>query len=157
MILKKDVMEYAFSMHGEHPMSISPVHRYCFIVIAVLALTVIAVSNSEAIATDGLVTGKYISSSGVDIILNLTIQNPAPANLIVEQYFSPENKIIDTSPQAKKIDNNQGNAKWLFKNTRNGVLSLSIHLDSPLLGDISAIVRYRTPQGGAFTELRITP
>lgn len=157
MILKQDVTEYAFFMRGEHPMSILPVHRYYFILITVLALTIIAESNSEAWASDSLVTGKYISSSGVDIILNLTIQNPAPANLIVEQYLSPENKIVDTAPQAKKIDNTQGNAKWLFKNIRNGVLSISIHLDSPLLGEISAIVRYRTPQGGAFTELRITP
>ncbi|MFH0781022.1 MAG: hypothetical protein V2B20_03590 [Pseudomonadota bacterium] len=138
-------------------MSISPVNRYRLILTAVLALTIIAASIHQVNAADSLVTGKYIFSSGADIILNLTIQNPAPANLIVEQYLSPENRIIDTSPQAKKIDNNQGNAKWLFKNTRNGVLSLSIHLDSPLVGDISAIVRYRTPQGGAFTELQITP
>ena len=113
--------------------------------------------HSEANATDSLVTGKYISVFGTEIVLNLTIQNPAPANLIVEQYLAPENKIIDTSPQAKKVDTSQGNVKWLFKNTRNGILSLSIRLSKPLSGDISAIVRYRSPQGGAFTELKITP
>lgn len=138
-------------------MSILPISRYGFILATVLVLMISNVSNYQANAAESLVTGKYISSIGTDIILHLTIQNPAPANLIVEQYFSPENTVIDTSPQAKKIDNKQGNAKWLFKNTRNGALSISIHFASPLLGEISAIVRYRTPQGGAFTELRITP
>ena len=111
----------------------------------------------EANATDGLVTGKYTSALGTEIVLNLTIQNPAPANLIVEQYLAPENKIIDTSPLAKKVDISQGNVKWLFKNTRNGILSLSIRLSKPLSGDILAIVRYRSPQGGAFTELKVIP
>lgn len=138
-------------------MSISPANRYCPFLILFLATVMTLFYHYKANAADNLVTGKYISSSGTDIVLNLTIQNPAPANLIVEQYLSPENNIVDTAPQAKKIDNAQGNIKWLFKNTRNGILSLSIRLSSPMAGDISAIVRYRTPQGGAFTELRITP
>ncbi len=144
-------------MHGEHPMAISPANHFRPIIIMYLTIVMSVFWHFETNAAESLVTGKYISSSGTDIILNLTIQNPAPANLIVEQYLSPENKIIDTSPMAKKIDAAQGNVKWLFKNTRNGILSLSIQLDSPLVDEISAIVRYRTPQGGAFTELRITP
>ncbi len=108
-------------------------------------------------ATEGLVTGKYISSSGTDLVLQLSIRNPAPANLIVEQYLPPENTIVSTAPQAKKIDSSLGNVKWLFKNTKNGVLPLSIRLSTPLKGDISAIVRYRTPQNGSFVELRIAP
>jgi hypothetical protein len=141
-------------------MLISSANRCCPLLILsifVLAMAIGVFCHDKAKATDSLVTGKYISSSGTEIVLNLTIQNPAPANLIVEQYLTPDNQIIDTSPQAKKIDNSQGNVKWLFKNTRNGILSLSIRLSNPLNGDISAIVRYRSPQGGAFTELRITP
>ncbi len=138
-------------------MSISFTDRCSPILIIYLTIVMIILCHFEVNATDSLVSGKYVSSSGTDIILNLTIQNPAPANLIVEQYLSPENKIIDTFPIAKKIDSAQGNIKWLFKNTRNGILSLSIQLDSPLIDEISAIVRYRTPRGGAFTELRITP
>ncbi|MBU1566367.1 MAG: hypothetical protein KJ630_12175 [Proteobacteria bacterium] len=138
-------------------MSISPANRYHPFLTIFLVMVMGIFCHHEAHATNSLVTGKYISYSGTDIVLHLTIQNPAPANLIVEQYLSPENVIIDTAPQAKKIDSAQGNIKWLFKNTRNGILSLSIQLDSPLVDDISAIVRYRTPQGGAFTELRITP
>ncbi len=138
-------------------MSISPAMRYRPFVILLSVIILNVFTHSLASAADNLVSGKYVSSSGTDIVLNLTIQNPAPANLIVEQYLSPENIIIDTAPQAKKIDAAQGNIKWLFKNTRNGILSLTLRLENPLTGDISAIVRYRAPQDGAFTELRIAP
>ncbi len=138
-------------------MSISP-NLACRPIAAILFVILIGgIFHGRAYAGDNLVSGKYASFTGNDIVLNLTIQNPAPANLIVEQYLSPENEIIATSPQAKKIDRVQGNIKWLFKNTRNGILSLSIRLSEPLSGEISAIVRYRSPQGGAFTELRIVP
>ena len=139
-------------------MSISPTYRFHRpLIMFFLAMVMAVFCHNKANATDSLVTGKYTSSFGTEIVLDLTIQNPAPANLIVEQYLAPENTIINTSPRAKKIDNSQGNVKWLFKNTRNGILSLSIRLSKPLSGDISAIVRYRSPQGGAFTELKITP
>jgi hypothetical protein len=120
-------------------------------------MMLVTLGDHKIAQAESLVTGKYTSSSGNEVVLNLTIQNPAPANLIVEQYLSPENIIIGTSPLAKKIDNGQGSVKWLFKNTRSGSLSLTIRLNNPLSGNVSAIVRYRAPHGGAFTELRITP
>jgi hypothetical protein len=134
-------------------------NHFCYhrLLLIISSMAIFFFCHNKANATDSLVTGKYISAVGTEIVLNLTIQNPAPANLIVEQYLGPENKIVATSPQAKKVDNSQGNIKWLFKNTRNGILSLSLRLSKPLSGDISAIVRYRSPQGGAFTELKITP
>ena len=139
-------------------MSVSFVKSCHCLCILLLALVVTNLLSPKILsATESLVTGKYISSSGTDLVLQLSIQNPAPANLIVEQNFPPENTIISTAPQAKKIDNTLGNVKWLFKNTRNGILPLSIRLNTPLKGDISAIVRYRTPQSGSFVELRIAP
>ena len=127
----------------------------CIFLLAIAVINILAPKMLSA--TESLVTGKYISSSGTDLVLQLSIRNPAPANLIVEQNLPPENIIINTVPQAKKIDNSLGNVKWLFKNTKNGILPLSIHLNTPLSGDISAIVRYRAPQSGALVELRIAP
>jgi len=102
-----------------------------------------------------LVTGQYGSSSGKRIVLNLHIQNPAPANLIVEQYLSPQNSIVSTSPRAKK--DSAGKIKWLFRNTATGKLSISIQLKSPLKGKIRGVVRYRDPGSGAFIESQISP
>ncbi|MDK9707667.1 MAG: hypothetical protein OEL83_11520 [Desulforhopalus sp.] len=125
--------------------------------ILLYAIIVAASWSVPAYAVDNLVSGKYFFSSETEIILNISIPNPAPANLIVEQHIASGNEIISTSPQARKIDKAEGKVKWLFKKTKDGILSLSIKLKSPLSGDISAMVRYRSPQGGAFTELRITP
>lgn len=138
-------------------MLLPPVNRCRPLCIFFLVLVTAIFCHHGANATDNLVTGKYLSSSGSEIVLHLTIQNPAPANLIVEQYLAPENTIIDSFPRAKKIDNSQGNIKWLFKNIRNGSLSLSIRLSNPLRGDISAIVRYRAPQSGIYNEVKIIP
>jgi hypothetical protein len=104
-----------------------------------------------------VVSGRYLSAEGTTVVLSLSIQNPSPANLIVEQYLSPGNKITSTSPQAKKIDNAKCKVKWLFRNTRSGNIILSIQLKTPLTGHVSAMVRYRAPNGGSFTELRISP
>lgn len=104
-----------------------------------------------------LVSGRYLSATGTTVVLSLSIQNPSPANLIVEQYLSPGNSITATSPRAIKVDAAQCKAKWLFRNTQSGNMTLSIQLKAPLKGKANAMIRYRDPDSGAFTELRISP
>ncbi len=122
---------------------------FMFSVILILGLDTAGAAN--------LVSGRYLSASGTTLVLSLTIQSPSPANLIVEQYLSPGNSIVATSPRAIKIDAAQSTLKWLFRNTQSGNLTLTIQLSAPLQGNASAKVRYRDPNGGAFIELRIQP
>ncbi len=110
--------------------------------------------SQQPLMAKSLVTGHYGSASGKRIILNLHISNPAPTNLIVEQYLSPGNEIKSTSPGAKKISS--GNIKWLFRNTSSGTLSISIQLKSNLKGNVRAIVRYRDPASGQFIEQQVS-
>jgi hypothetical protein len=147
----------SFYQRGEKSMSMARASLYRPTLVALLIMAMIALGDRHLVFADTLVTGKYHPSSGNEVVLNLSILNPAPASLIVEQYLSPENTIVGTAPPAKKVDSVQGSVKWLFKNTRSGNLSLTIRLASPFVGNVSAIVRYRAPHGGAFTELRITP
>jgi hypothetical protein len=140
------------------PMSklFSPYHPHLTLsLFAMLAITLFC--GHEIAAAANSVSGRYLSAEGTKVILSLSIQNPSPANLIVEQYFSPGNKIVATSPRAKKVDNAKCKAKWLFRNTRSGNITLSIQLKAPLTGRPSAMVRYRDPAGGSFKELRISP
>lgn len=102
-----------------------------------------------------LVSGRYASSSGNRIVLNLNISNPAPANLIVEQFLSADNSIVSTSPKTKKRSG--GKLKWLFRNTSPGRLTLAIQLQSSLKGTIRGVVRYRDPVSGNFIETQIAP
>ncbi len=123
-----------------------------FVLAFILLVTLMLQPSAQAKA---LITGQYISSSGKKIILNLNILNPAPANFIVEQYLSPRNSVISTSPKAKK--GSPGKIKWLFRNSASGRLSISIQLQSSLQGAVRGVIRYRHPVNGDFVEFSITP
>ena len=125
------------------------------IVTLVVLLTTLA-SATEVSASD-LVSGRYISASGNNIVLTLYIGTPSPSNLIVEQYITPGNTVQATSPKAVKVDNNRGKVKWLLRNSRSGSLQLAITLKNPLRGRVQAMARYRDPRNGQFTELQISP
>lgn len=134
----------------------SPYHPHLTLSLFLLLAINLFCGHETSFAANS-VSGKYLSAEGTKLVLSLSIQDPPPANLIVEQYLSPGNKIVATSPRAKKIDNVKCKAKWLFRNTRSGNITLSIQLKAPLTGRPSAMVRYRDPSGGSFTEIRISP
>jgi hypothetical protein len=104
-----------------------------------------------------LVTGNFSSASGTRIVMNLSIASPAPSNLIVEQYISPQNSIKSTNPRAKKISGQSGKIKWLFRNIQPGTISLETELNSPLKGQVKGFIRYRTPGSGQYTEQVVLP
>lgn len=128
--------------------------RNCLLLFTVLF---ISFYQQDFLYAGHAVSGRYLSAGGKSVVLNLNVQNPSPSNLIVEQYLNPGNKIVSTSPRAKKIDNHHCKVKWLLKNIRSGNVTLSITLQAPLKGQPNAMIRYRDPKGGAFTELNISP
>ncbi|MGB3212685.1 MAG: hypothetical protein WBB19_18430 [Desulforhopalus sp.] len=135
-----------------------PAYHYKIALSVLLLCAVTFFSSHEEASGAGLVSGRYLSTTGKTLVLSLSIQNPSPSNLIVEQYLSKGNSIIATSPRAIKIDASKHQAKWLFRNPLSGKVSLTIQLEEPLVGGASALIRYRDPQnGGAFTELKISP
>lgn len=122
-----------------------------FVVIAIA--TICATSSFCA----NLVSGKFVSSKGRQIVLQLTVHSSSPINLIVEQFLPSGTQINNTKPRAKKISHDQKKVKWLFKKKQNQVLNLTTKLQTPLRGNVSAVVRYRTSKGGGLTEIRIAP
>ncbi len=140
------------------PMSeLSSKHHFYLLLLVLYIFAGLLFSSHYSIAAANLVSGRYLSATGNEVVLSLSIQSPSPVNLIVEQYLPPGNSIISTSPQAVKIDAARGKVKWLFRNTKSGGITLSIHLQTPLKGSARAIIRYRDPNGGSFTELQILP
>ena len=103
------------------------------------------------------VSGRYASAGGTYIVLTLSVQTTAPVNLIIEQYMSGGNRVISTSPRAKKIEGGGARIKWLVRNFPSGSLQLSTRLSAPLAGKVRAVIKYRDPDTGKFTEIRITP
>ena len=135
--------------------SIIPTYKNNFMTTVLIYIFTAVLMSQTGAEAKTLVTGEYASSSGNNIVLNLHILNPAPANLIVEQHLSGQNSVVSTSPKAKK--KSAGKIKWLFRNTANGSFSISIQLRSALQGKIKAVIRYRDPVSGDFIESNISP
>lgn len=125
--------------------------KYLFIGWTVFLILLFSVSfvNSQ-------VSGRYIAASGKQLVLSLDVSKPTPNSLIVVQTTSPSNRVTKTAPKAKKIARKSGQIKWLFRNPSPGSLTITTILQSPLQGRVSAIVRYRDPQSGHFTETVIS-
>lgn len=103
------------------------------------------------------VSGHYASASGKTIALVLSIASPAPQSIIVEQVVSPSNSIKGGSPQPKKINQKNGQVKWLLTNIHPGKIQIRLSLGAPLKGSVSATIRYRNPGNGQFTEFSVSP
>lgn len=103
-----------------------------------------------------LVSGRFAAAGGQAIVLSLSIQTDSPANLIIEQYMSGSNRVLSTSPQAKKIDGGGSTIKWLFRNVQTGSINMTTQLAGPLSGSVSAVVRFRNPDNGQITEIHIS-
>lgn len=104
------------------------------------------------------VSGQYLSAVGNTIILSINLSQGSSA-IIVEQGMSAGNSVLSISPPAGKINTGRGEirCKWLFKNVPAGNITLSTQLSAPLKGEVSAVVRYRQPGSGQFTEVIIRP
>ena len=107
-------------------------------------------------ATAASVTGKYTNVSGNTTILEISVGNPAPSSIIVEQSLSSKNKVQSASPKPKKVSGN-GNIKWLLTKTRSGKQQFIVKMANPVKGSVRAIIRYRDPASGQFIEQSITP
>jgi len=103
------------------------------------------------------VSGRYASAGGTNIVLTISVQTTAPANLIIEQYMSGGSRVLSTSPRAIKIEGGGTRIKWLVRNFHSGSLQLSTRLSTPLAGNVRAVIRSRNPDNGQFTEIRIAP
>ena len=125
------------------------------LVLAITALLGLAISHP--LPAENLVSGSQALVAENQVIVHLSIANPAPANLIVETTVGTKGRIVATSPSARKVDNDSGRIKWLFKDARSGELTLAVTLTSPVEGGLSTIVRYRSPVDGSYQELRIAP
>jgi len=125
--------------------------------IGAFVIILVGIATANNLAASQLVSGSQTVVDENKVFLHLFIANPAPSNLIVETTLPSKGRILDTSPAARKVDNETGKIKWLFKDARSGELSLSATLTLPLEGPVLTIVRYRSPIDGSYQELRISP
>jgi hypothetical protein len=105
-----------------------------------------------------LVSGRYISSAGKNIILDLDIKGPSTGNLIVHQFLSAEVDIISSAPSLVKFDRKSGKAQWLIKKVQPGKVRITMELSAPILpGLVRAEVRCRDQETGRMVDITINP
>ncbi|MCB2180890.1 MAG: hypothetical protein KQH63_02555 [Desulfobulbaceae bacterium] len=105
-----------------------------------------------------MVSGKYSSSAGKSIVLDLKVADPSPGNLIIHQFLPPGIDIIKSHPRVMKFDKKSGKAKWLIKKVQPGKMSISMELSKSIpAGAIRAEVRCRDQKTGEMTQITITP
>lgn len=134
---------------------VTEVKKHFLVIVNVLFFLVLLLCHSSLAAT--AVSGKHLSTAGKKIVLALSVRSPAPSSLIVEQYISPGNSVISTSPPAKKVNKKNGKIKWLFRNISPGRLTITTLLQRPLKGTVNTFVRYRDPATGQYIEKNIHP
>lgn len=118
---------------------------------------VILLWGSPASARD-LISGKYISSAGRSIILDLDVKGPSISNLIVHQFLSADVDIIHSSPPLMKFDRKSGKAQWLIKKVKPGHVRISMELSKAILpGHVRAEVRCRDQETGQMMDIAINP
>ena len=118
-----------------------------------LLLVILIVSPSPVTASG--VEARYLSSSGETVHLRITISEPAPQSLILEQYLPPGAKLVAASPPARQL-RNSGVVKWLFKRVSPGSLDITMRVEpASAARTISGTIRYRLP-GAGMEEQRIS-
>lgn len=100
------------------------------------------------------VKAKYISSSGSQIKIQLTIRQPAPQNIIIEQYLPAGTKVVSSTPKAKQRNSSSGVVKWLLKGLKPGKRVIVMKVAPPLSDKASGRLTYRNPGDGRLIEKR---
>lgn len=123
-----------------------------------LCAIVFLLSLSPSVEAMEPVSGHYRSTFGTTIELELQVGYPAPASLIVEQYFPAGLQILSAQPALQKYSSTQGMAKWFLKEIKPGSYNIFLQFDQPVQSSsVRGVIRYRYPLRGYFVEYRIIP
>lgn len=128
----------AETMSDKKNLSISPA---LWSVIVLLGLITLAAGTATCRADQVSAT---LRQDGQQLLLEVALAPPVPANLIARITVSSPVDIISTSPRASKIDQNKSTSTWLVKNPRNKNLRFTVKTKTPVdLSSVSAAVMYR--------------
>jgi hypothetical protein len=102
------------------------------------------------------VQARYLKNSGKTTVLELTIEDPAPSSVIVQQRIPPGTRIQTAVPAYIKFNPGKAEVKWLFKRPSPGVITISLEYASPLSGKgASAVIRCKSPISGQFMTITV--
>ena len=137
------------------------VKKYFGMAIAPVFLVVVWMvfwGGMDVVYADDLITCRYLSSRGQNILLELTVGSPAPTMIIFIQKVPAEVDIINASPKFKKRDKIRGQAKWLLTGVKPGLIKLVMTGSKPIKSsEVSGEIRYKNPATGKMVTMSVMP
>ena len=137
------------------------IKKHCGIAIAPFLLVVVWMfvwGGMDVAHADELITCRYLSSKGQNILLELNVGSPAPSMIIIMQKVPAEASIIKASPKFKKYDKTRGQAKWLLTGVKPGRIKMKMTLSKPIKSsEVFGEVRYKNPATGKMVKMAVMP
>jgi hypothetical protein len=123
---------------------------FCFVVFLCAA-----VFPAKGWAQD-MIRGKYLTSFGSTIVLELYVQEPPPSNIIVHQFLPKGISLVRSEPVVTRFSPKKGKAKWLLKKVGAGTMRITMELSAAIEpGAVMAKVRCRDQETGKMTDIVI--
>lgn len=119
----------------------------CFLLAELIPATLLAAPD---------VTARYVQSGGTRLVIEINAGANPPASAILVQHLPSGVRILTSQPEAEQYNANRNSAKWLLRNLRAGVSTVSITLDRAVSGgDISAEIRFKSAQSGKMATIQV--
>ena len=104
------------------------------------------------------IEARYLENSSNRSVLELTVENPPPSSIIVQQTLPPGAAIQSASPAYNKFNAQKGVVKWLFKRPQPGVkrVVLNYSATNKRTGKgATAVIRCKSPITGELMTLHV--
>ncbi len=99
---------------------------------------------------------RYLENSGRRTVLELTVENPPPSSVIVQQRIPQGTEIKSTTPPYTKFVASKGVVKWLFKRPQPGVVTIVLNYRTPLTArGATAVIRCKSPRDGKLMKVHV--
>jgi len=113
---------------------------------------------STQVYAGNLVSGRYIISGHLTIVMELRIKSPAPNTVIVIQHLPKGLAIRQAHPHFDKYNQKTNDAKWLLRKPSSGITKISIETTGPIRpAELKGEICYRDPLTGVMSRVRVIP
>ena len=130
--------------------NMNTIQRGCF-----LLLLIVFMGMTVEVRAEG-VQARYLENSGKRSVLELTIEDPAPSSVVVEQHIPQGARIQSATPVYSKFITGKNKVKWLFKRPVPGVIHIILKFTAPLPGKgATAVIRCKSPSDGTLMTIHV--
>jgi hypothetical protein len=124
-------------------------------VVSLILLVAVCLSTAGEIRAEGI-HARYLENSGRTSVLELTVEDPPPTSVIVQQRIPQGTEIQSASPAYTKFVAQKGVVKWLFKRPQPGVIKIVLKYTTPLAAKgAKAVIRCKSPSNGQLMTFHV--